>query len=282
MRHFIIIVSTLVIIGCSRDPIPPEIVGNFVTNGLLISEQKLSLNELGAFHLEKWHASCFDSDVVDVMNGSFTVKENWIILKPETLSRRHYEGNIRERRIVQDSTLTIDELSSFNDSIYILRWDRQVYLLGGNNPDLASPIGYYNSPLLEFLNLINTDIHKTKSGREHLKGAYWNRECSTCTETDLRKTLPGTWADFILDSPIITKTIETQPILEDNNIDRYMITINSGTEQGVRRGMEFYSNSDCPYGVNIIEVYPNYSKGISYNRCEPKLGVVLSTFTEKR
>jgi len=282
MKHLSIIVVSSMVLSCNPEPIPSEIIGNFEASEIMGPVEKLSLNESGEFHMEKWYSSCFGTADVDVASGSFVVNENWIVLKPTTSSRRYYEwDDINEKKLVWDSTSTISDMTSFNDSIYILRWNSRVYLLGGNAPDLGNQFGYFNSPLLEFLNDINTGATKTRRGQEHLLRGYWNQACESCTQSDLGKLLPSNWADHFLDSILVAETVKMEPILDRNRIDRYLVTISSGAEQGVRPGMIFYSNSVCPYSLSIVEVSKDISKGISYNTCEPKLGTALSTFTKK-
>ncbi|MGC4021007.1 MAG: hypothetical protein QM734_03240 [Cyclobacteriaceae bacterium] len=219
---------------------------------------KISLYPDGKFQYESSFADCFGHSRLNLVEGDFIVKGQYVLLNPNK-SHEQYLQDIPEQKLIWDSIRPLNAVYNFYDSLLILPVNRKIFLLGTNSSTLEK------SRYKEFTFL----THLGQGARHFLNGMnandtvgfHWrflHKDCQSCKETNLKESLPKEWKDYLITNEIKAKVTKVDSIEIIFKVP--YVTIDAGKNQGIRRGHEVFSDSG--YCFTILAVYPDSSKAI--------------------
>ena len=252
---------------------------------LLNSGRKLDLFSDGTFKYEKYSYTCFLNGNKKEIIGNYNILNNKLFLKPYDVVVEIYEEN---KKLKSRKELHYSDIGSIkiNTNYDILVWNNRSYLLSeqiNENLHINSENDYH---LLS---------HSYNSGNQPDQNDYLlTRKINNTNHTnlDLSK-IPDKWRTYYLEKPIsakikrIIKEIDTissneyllRGMSENEEIISYNVTIDKGTNHGVKCGHTFFIDKNNKYGFRILETFATESRGYYLNFDEVKnpIGTELKT-----
>jgi hypothetical protein len=252
---------------------------------VLNSGRKLNLFSNGTFKYEKYSFTCFLSGNKKEVIGSYEILNNKLFLKPYDVIVETY---IENKKLKSRKELPYSDIGSIkiNTNYDILEWNNRSYLLSEQISEHLQINPENDYQLLS---------HSYNSGKQPNQNGYiLTRKVNSIKHInlDLSK-VPDKWKGYYLEKPIsakikkIIKEIDTisgdgyllRGVTDSEEIISYDITINKGTNHGVKCGLTFFIDKENKYGFRILETFATESRGyyIHFDEVKNPIGTELRT-----
>jgi len=216
--------------------------------------------------------------LIRIIQGKFKINSNVVYLSPELILQKEVHEQFQ---ITVDSIPFYESDSTSIKKIFnVVKWANNIYLIA---EDSSINIGdRADNEFIEFANNYN-------SGSEPKSGPLYfaNRASENTYENIDKEQIPIQWQDYFIDSVIQTTIIAVEEdYLYDSklNLSISRFELNSGSDSGIKVGIEFYGEEGCCI-IKIIETTRITSKGIiklcTYHQDVCKIGDRLSTWNER-
>ena len=238
---------------------------NYEWDSIIVSEYSINIEHFSDtlklkknrnFHYKRRHITCFNSnEFIEEYLGNYKIKGNQIIFEATHYIDSAYMGDYFH----SDTLPYLKENYDFHDTLYIIPWNDEIYLLGNkstfyNNDEIVLN-RFYNNDFVSFINDINSG--------EFLSNFYWNKKYHLEQPIPLSESIPSPWNSFLMESPIEATILKVKPFHRTPKIPASTIIIDKGSEDSIKVGMQLYAIEEdkCPCYIEIYEVNKKRSKG---------------------
>jgi len=201
--------------------------------------QVLHLLHNDQFIYEQYAYSCFFGGERKTVSGQFQMNDTSLQLIPDTVSILTIPRDIKYTPEEITKGYDPDSLN-IKTSFRIVRWNDNTYLLSDMNE--MDWNGEEVNDFLKFADCYNAGIEPK------LHGLYLvaDKKLNEVASEDLdRSQIPEQWRKYFLTSPIAARIVSIEKTIdkEDSEIFYWMITLDKGSDENVRKGMSFQSET---------------------------------------